>query len=93
VKKASVNAGPLAGGIVGGVVLLVVIIGLIIWWKKKKAAEAIQQNTAMFNTTGNDGTTIIMTNPSQPVYGMGQPQPVNPPAFTQPFQPAYQQPF
>jgi hypothetical protein len=47
----------------------------------------------MFNTTGNDGTTIIMTNPSQPVYGMGQPQPLNPPAFTQPFQPAYQQPF
>jgi hypothetical protein len=85
--KATVNAGPIAGGVVGGVVFLILIIGLIIWWKKKQAAEALAMGTGTFNTTGdNGGTTIIMTNPTQPAYGMGQP------AYNQPFQPAYNQP-
>jgi len=53
---------------------LIVIIALIIWWKKKQAAQALAMNQGAYDPD-NNGTTIIMTNPTQPAYGITPQQP------------------
>jgi hypothetical protein len=91
--------GTLAGGITGGVVLLIILIVFGIRYCRARANQQALANNPFYKNQSNlNGSTIIMTNTPQPVYGMNQPmqpmmQPPMQPMMQPPMQPMMQPPM